>query len=103
MYYNLKSYTTKALIVSALLGSSSVMMPAFAADEHGMVAPAVDGRVKGTVTDDKGEPLTGMVIRVVGADVSYAAVTDIDGKFNIKVPDKNRCSKLGAWVTRPSV
>lgn len=41
-----------------------------------MVAPAVDGRVKGTVTDDKGEPLTGMVIRVVGADVSYAAVTD---------------------------
>lgn len=88
MYYNLKNYTTKALIVSALLGSSSVMMPAFAAVEHGMVAPAVDGRVKGTVTDDKGEPLTGVVIRVVGADVSYAAVTDLDGKFTLKVPNK---------------
>ena len=88
MYDNLKNYATKALIVSALLGGNSVMMPAFAAGEHGMAAPASDGRVKGTVTDAKGEPLTGVVVRVVGADVSYAAVTDIDGKFNIKVPNK---------------
>ena len=77
MYDNLKNYATKALIVSALLGGNSVMMPAFAAGEHGMAAPALDGRVKGTVTDAKGEPLTGVVVRVVGADVSYAAVTDI--------------------------
>ncbi len=88
MYDNLKNYATKALIVSALLGGNSVMMPAFAAGEHGMAAPASDGRVKGTVTDEKGEPLTGVVVRVVGADVSYSAVTDLDGKFNIKVPNK---------------
>lgn len=59
MYDNLKNYATKALIVSALLGGNSVMMPAFAAGEHGMAAPASDGRVKGTVTDAKGESLTG--------------------------------------------
>ena len=88
MYDTLKNYATKALIVSALLGGNSVMMPAFAAGEHGMAAPALDGRVKGTVTDAKGEPLTGVVVRVVGADVSYAAVTDIDGKFTLKVPNK---------------
>lgn len=35
MYDNLKNYATKALIVSALLGGNSVMMPAFAAGEHG--------------------------------------------------------------------
>ena len=33
MYDNLKNYATKALIVSALLGGNSVMMPAFAAGE----------------------------------------------------------------------
>ena len=38
--------------------------------------------------DDKGEPLIGAVIRIVGADVSFAAVTDMDGKFSIKVPNK---------------
>ena len=89
MYDNLKQYATKALIVSALLGGNSVMVPTFAAGENGMSAPALDGRVKGTVTDDKGEPLIGAVIRIVGADVSYAAVTDFDGKFTIKVPNKN--------------
>lgn len=88
MYDNLKTYATKALIVSALLGGSSVMMPAFAAGEHAMAAQALDVRVKGTVTDDKGEPLTGVVVKVVGADVSYATVTDIDGKFTLKVPNK---------------
>ena len=39
--------------------------------------------------DSKGEPLIGAVIRIVGADVSFAAVTDMDGKFSIKVPHKN--------------
>ena len=56
---------------------------------EGVVSLAQDNRVKGTVVDSKGEPLIGAVIRIVGADVSFAAVTDMDGKFSIKVPHKN--------------
>ena len=76
------------LFSSLLIGSSSA---AFAApgSVEGVVSLAQDNRVKGTVVDDKGEPLIGAVIRIVGADVSFAAVTDMDGKFSIKVPHKN--------------
>ena len=76
------------LFSSLLIGSSGA---AFAApgSVEGVVSLAQDNRVKGTVVDDKGEPLIGAVIRIVGADVSFAAVTDMDGKFSIKVPHKN--------------
>lgn len=85
----LKTYATKTMLLSSLLiGSSGA---AFAATEsvEGVVSLAQDNRVKGTVVDDKGDPLIGAVIRIVGADVSFAAVTDMDGKFSIKVPHKN--------------
>lgn len=85
----LKTYATTTMLFSSLLiGSSSA---AFAApgSVEGVVSLAQDNRVKGTVVDDKGEPLIGAVIRIVGADVSFAAVTDMDGKFSIKVPHKN--------------
>ena len=85
----LKTYATTTMLFSSLLiGSSGA---AFAAPEsvEGVVSLAQDNRVKGTVVDDKGEPLIGAVIRIVGADVSFAAVTDMDGKFSIKVPHKN--------------
>lgn len=85
----LKTCATKTMLLSSLLiGSSGA---AFAATEsvEGVVSLAQDNRVKGTVVDDKGDPLIGAVIRIVGADVSFAAVTDMDGKFSIKVPHKN--------------
>ncbi|WP_233377891.1 SusC/RagA family TonB-linked outer membrane protein [Maribellus sp. CM-23] len=46
--------------------------------------------VSGVVADDKGEPLVGASIQIVGT--SIGAVTDLEGKYSIQVPDKN--SKL---------
>lgn len=85
----LKTYATKTMLLSSLLIGSSGAAFATTESVEGVVSLAQDNRVKGTVVDDKGDPLIGAVIRIVGADVSYAAVTDMDGKFSIKVPHKN--------------
>lgn len=87
----LKTYATTTMLFSSLLIGGGNLGAAFAVpgSVQGVVSLAQDNRVKGTVVDDKGEPLIGAVIRIVGADVSFAAVTDMDGKFSIKVPNKN--------------
>lgn len=87
----LKTYATTTMLFSSLLIGGGNLGAAFATpgSVQGVVSLAQDNRVKGTVVDDKGEPLIGAVIRIVGADVSFAAVTDMDGKFSIKVPHKN--------------
>ena len=85
----LKTYATKTMLLSSLLIGSSGAAFATTESVEGVVSLAQDNRVKGTVVDDKGDPLIGAVIRIVGADVSFAAVTDMDGKFSIKVPNKN--------------
>lgn len=85
----LKTYATTTMLFSSLLIGSSGAAFAAPGSVEGVVSLAQDNRVKGTVVDDKGEPLIGAVIRIVGADVSFAAVTDMDGKFSIKVPHKN--------------
>ena len=48
--------------------------------------------VTGSVTDDKGAPLSGVSITALGADRKVAATTvsDASGKFSIKVTDKVR-------------
>lgn len=51
-----------------------------------ITAQAKGVTASGTVVDNEGNPLPGVVVRVVGADVSYAAVTDADGKFSLKLP-----------------
>ena len=52
------------------------------------VTQGMESVIKGTVTDDKGEPLIG--VSVVVKNVSGVGVaTDIDGNFSIKVADKN--------------
>lgn len=84
----LKTYATTTMLFSSLLIGSSGAAFAAPGSVEGVVSLAQDNRVKGTVVDDKGEPLIGAVIRIVGADVSFAAVTDMDGKFSIKVPNK---------------
>lgn len=48
--------------------------------------------VKGTVTDKKGEPLIGVSISVVGTTI--ATITDIDGRYDIKVPSKTSKLKI---------
>ena len=85
----LKTYATKTMLLSSLLIGSSGAAFATTESVEGVVSLAQDNRVRGTVVDDKGDPLIGAVIRIVGADVSFAAVTDMDGKFSIKVPHKN--------------
>jgi len=44
-----------------------------------------DRRVSGKVTDEEGEALPGATITVVGSTIG--AVTDIDGMYNVTVPD----------------
>ncbi len=41
--------------------------------------------VKGNVTDDSGEPLIGVTVRVDGTSLGTA--TDIDGNYAINVPN----------------
>ncbi|MBQ8673436.1 MAG: TonB-dependent receptor [Bacteroides sp.] len=50
------------------------------------VAYAQNRTVSGTVTDAKSEPLIGVNVTVKG-NTSYGAITDIDGKYTITVPD----------------
>lgn len=46
--------------------------------------------ISGTVTDTDGNPLIGAAVQIVGTTIG--AITDLDGKYSIQVPDKN--SKL---------
>ena len=46
---------------------------------------APESEVKGIVTDSKKEPLIGVSIRVKGTN--RGAITDLDGKFTLKVPE----------------
>ena len=46
---------------------------------------AQDNVVKGTVTDDKGEPVIGASV-VQKGNQKNATITDIDGNFSLKIP-----------------
>lgn len=49
--------------------------------------PVVEIPVKGSVTNEKGEPLPGVTIQIKGT--STGVVTDVDGHYNINVPAAN--------------
>lgn len=51
-----------------------------------MTGYAQSGPVTGLVTDEKGEPLIGVTVKVNGS--SLGSTTDLDGKFSINIPDK---------------
>lgn len=51
-----------------------------------MAGQAQPGPVSGLVTDEKGEPLVGVTVKVNGS--SLGSTTDLDGKFTINIPDK---------------
>ena len=51
-------------------------------------ASALAFTVTGTVTDDTGEPLIGVTVRVEG--VAGGTVTDIDGVYKIEVPNPKK-------------
>jgi TonB-linked SusC/RagA family outer membrane protein len=45
-----------------------------------------DRKIEGTVTDAAGEPIIGANVSVVGSQ-SIGTITDLDGKFSLKVPE----------------
>ena len=53
---------------------------------------AQDRLLTGTVTDPEGEPLTGATIMLISS--KQGVVSDLDGKFSIKVGDKNAVLKI---------
>ena len=48
--------------------------------------------VTGSVTDEKGTPLVGATVNVLGADrkVTATTISDANGKFSVKVNDNSR-------------
>ena len=44
-------------------------------------------RVKGVVKDESGTPLPGVTVRVQGASIAFAATTNIDGVYDMLLPD----------------
>lgn len=74
-----------SLILSGTLFWLSMLLPA------GLAAQETDGKyeVKGTVTDDLGNPLAGAAVIVRGQPVSEGVITDLDGTFSIMAPPKS--------------
>lgn len=61
-------------------------------------APAQSRTVAGTVKDSNGEPLIGVVVQVDQTKPAVYCITDLDGKFSLKVPqgkDRLVFSSLG--------
>lgn len=54
----------------------------------GTQAAIAQRTVTGTVTDEQGEPLTGVTVMMVGGD-NTGAITDFNGKFTVNIPEKS--------------
>lgn len=81
-----KKYMIMSLCLGMMVGMSS---PAMAQQAKKTATVTGAQMVKGVVVDEKGEPIIGATIKVVG-DTKSGAVTDIDGNFQIKVPAKGK-------------
>ncbi len=80
----------KVWLSSSLLNMLGILLSLFM---FSSVALNAQSRVvKGSVVDERGEPLTGATISVVGTTVGTMA--DIDGKFSIKVASKKAMLKI---------
>nr|MBI1231908.1 SusC/RagA family TonB-linked outer membrane protein [Cytophagales bacterium] len=72
------------------VGSTSLNMPngsALAMTAENLVGLPVDVTVRGTVTDQNGDPIPGATVSVPGTSIGTA--TDIDGKYTITVPENS--------------
>lgn len=76
-----------------LLLASAIWFVAVAA----LGAPTVN--CAGQVVDEQDEPVIGATVTVLGT--SIATATDIDGKFNLKVPEKAREIKISSVGFKP--
>lgn len=76
-----------AVIALAMLvgGSSGTLLLANTGVEENMIVAQTGRTVKGVVTDQNGEPLIGCNVVVVGSQ--EGVITDLDGRFSLKVSD----------------
>lgn len=89
MEKNMKHYSGKALTKTSVIFSLSALLciPACGyaenaeAKEMAVQVVQQSRTVKGIITDETGEPMIGVTVRVKGSKT--AAVTDMDGKFSI--------------------
>ncbi len=72
-------------VPEAVIPQMNTIMPALPAEDF--MAPVIERKVSGRVTDEKGEALPGVNILVKGTQ--QGMITDADGKFSIEVPDEN--------------
>lgn len=83
-----------ALLAIAMLvgGSSGAMLYADASVEENLIITQTGRIIKGTVTDQNGEPLIGCNVVVVGSQTGV--ITDIDGNFSLNIPADARQLKI---------
>lgn len=89
-----KTLAPKMLITASLLCGGFYDGLAVTTSQANIAVQANGKSVKGSVVDEQGEPMPGVVIRVVGGDISYSAVTNADGQFTITIPSSKSVIEL---------
>jgi uncharacterized protein YfaS (alpha-2-macroglobulin family) len=83
--FQLPDSFSQSLLASRPLIDQDVNFPAIAPVKTYSFSWSTNGNVKGTVTDETGEPLPGVNIVVKGS--TTGTISDIDGKFSIRIED----------------
>lgn len=83
-----------AVLALAMLvgGSSGALLRADIGMEENLIVAQSGRTIKGTVTDQNGEPLIGCNVVVLGSQ--EGVITDLDGKFSLKVPNGAKQLKI---------
>lgn len=85
----MKKNTSGRLLAGMVLAAAVLMgVPHVAMAQTQSEATQAGHTVSGTVTDGEGEPLTGAIVRVKGAEGKLASC-DIDGRYTLKGVQKN--------------
>lgn len=78
-----RKFISPMLCLFLTFGLASAPVGAFANQE--LLEVNQQKTITGTITDEAGEPLIGVVVKVVGT--TLGTVTDFDGNYTVKVPD----------------
>lgn len=83
-----------AILALAMLvgGSSGALLRASTGIEENLIVAQTGRTIKGMITDQNGEPLIGCNVVVVGSQ--EGVITDLDGKFSLKVPNGAKQLKI---------
>lgn len=83
------------LTLAGFITCLGVPVMSYASPNYGVEASLQDEKITGTVTDEKGEPIIGAGVKIVGQN--KGTVTDIDGHFslNVKRGEQIEVSYLG--------